>query len=294
MSFKKAVKSQAKLRCALFGPSGAGKTYTALAIASGMGQKIALIDSEHSSASKYADRFQFDTVDLKEKSITEYIEKINEAAVAGYDVLVIDSLTHGWQELLEEVDKLAKTRFKGNSWAAWQEGTPKQRLLIEAILNYPGHVMATMRSKTEWQTETTDGGKTKPTRVGLAPEQGKGIEYEFDLLLEMSVDHFGSVLKDRTGKYQDKILEKPGKKFGEELVAWLSEGVALAPIHADKTAEDIVKAFPTEVKQLMKAAGYDNLDKAVQLYKFLAGDVDALKQLCEEKIKTKETVVTNA
>lgn len=226
MSFKKAEKRQAKLRCALFGPSGAGKTFTALSIATGIGGKIALIDSERSSASKYADRFEFDTVDLEKKTIDEYCARIAEAAELGYNVLIIDSLSHAWQELLDEVDKLARAKYKGNTWSAWSEGTPKQRKLVDAILSFPGHVMATMRSKTEWQTEQTDKGSSRPIRVGLSPEQGKGIEYEFDLLLEISVEHIANVIKDRTGKFQDKLLDKPGPQFGRELVAWLNSGAA--------------------------------------------------------------------
>lgn len=225
LAFKKASKQQAKLRAAFFGPSGAGKTYTALRVATGIGGSIAVIDTERGSASKYADRFTFDVLDLPEHGIDTYVEAINAAGEAGYNVLIIDSLSHAWQELLEGIDKLANAKYRGNTWSAWSEGTPKQRRLVDAILNYPGHIVATMRSKTAWEQEKDERtGKTKPVRVGLAPEQGKGIEYEFDLLLELTVDHTGNVLKDRTGKFQDQLLAKPGEEFGKQLAAWLSEG----------------------------------------------------------------------
>lgn len=223
-AFQKAVKSKSKLRCAVFGPPGAGKTYSALAIASGLGGKIALIDSERLSASKYADRFEFDTVDLQRKNIDEYIRYIADAGKAGYDVLVIDSLSHGWQELLEQIDKLAAAKYKGNTWAAWSEGTPQQKKFVDAILSYPGHVIATMRSKIEYVTSKDDRGKTDIKKAGMAPEQGKGIEYEFDLLIEINQDHYATITKDRTGKYQDQIIEKPGVEFGKELAAWLNNG----------------------------------------------------------------------
>jgi len=222
--FKKAQKSQSKLRLALFGPSGAGKTFTALRLAKGIGGKTAFIDSERGSASKYADRFEFDTCPLEKRTIDEYVEVINDAALAGYETLVIDSMSHAWQELLEEVDRIAKAKYRGNTWGAWNEGTPKQKKLVNAILDFPGHIIATMRSKTEWSIETSSDGKTKPTRQGLAPEQGKGIEYEFDLLIELSVDHIGNVIKDRSGKFQDSLVEKPDEKFGEQLAEWLSDG----------------------------------------------------------------------
>ena len=220
-TFTKATKSSAKLRAALFGPSGAGKTFTALRIAAGLGGAIAVIDTERGSASKYADRFSFDVLDLEHADIPSYQGAIEAAAQAGYAVLVIDSLSHGWQELLQEIDRLAAAKYRGNTWSAWSEGTPKQRALVNAILTYPGHVIATMRSKTEWSIEADGKGRQKPVRVGLAPEQGKGIEYEFDLLLELSPDHIGRVIKDRTGKFQDELLDKPGEDFGQALATWL-------------------------------------------------------------------------
>jgi hypothetical protein len=233
--FKRATKAQAKLRAAFFGPSGAGKTYSALRVATGMGGTVAVIDTERGSASKYSDRFTFDVLELVDQSIEGYVAAIEMAADAGYSVLIIDSLSHAWQTLLEEVEKLAKAKYRGNTWSAWSEGTPLQRRLVGAILGFPGHVIATMRSKTEWTTVDNNGKKT-PQRVGLAPEQGKGVEYEFDLLVEISTEHIANVIKDRTGKFQDKLIEKPDEKFGKALAAWLSDGepapVAAAPVAA--------------------------------------------------------------
>lgn len=247
-AFQRATKKKAKLRLALFGASGSGKTYTALRIAKGIGGKVAVIDSERGSASKYSDRFDFDVVELDEQRIENYIGYINEAEKAGYEVLIIDSMTHAWQELLQEVEKIAQAQFKGNIWSAWSKGTPKQRSLVDALLNFNGHIIATMRSKTEWVIEQNNG-KNKPVRVGMSPEQGKGIEYEFDLLIEITPEHYGNVLKDRTGKYQDKTIEKPDEKFGKELAKWLSDGVE-APkkeeIKAHITTEETVAGFEGE------------------------------------------------
>ncbi len=282
MAFKKAVKSQAKLRAALFGPSGAGKTFSALAIASGMGKRVAFIDSERGSASKYADRFDFDVLDLEEKSIDSYVEAIAEAGQAGYDVLIIDSLSHAWQELLEQIDKLANAKYRGNTWSAWSEGTPKQHKLVDAILDFPGHLLATMRSKTEWQTEQGNGGKSKPVRVGLSPEQGKGIEYEFDLLLELSTDHIANVIKDRTGKFQDKLIDKPGKQFGEQLVAWLNEGAPAQPLRGRSSAPN-----PEPGNQGGKAPASLSIDEQwratmAELGKVLTASVGAVPAFSEE------------
>lgn len=219
--FKKATKSQAKLRAAIFGPSGAGKTFSSLRIATGLGGRIAVIDTERGSAAKYADLFAFDVAEPADKAIDSYVETIK--AAHGYDVLIIDSLSHAWAELLAEIDRLANAKFRGNTWSAWSEGTPKQRRLVDAILDFPGHVIATMRSKTEWQTASDSGGKSRPVRVGLAPEQGKGIEYEFDVLFEISPEHIVHVIKDRSGRFQDRTIDKPDEEFGKALAAWLSD-----------------------------------------------------------------------
>lgn len=219
--FEKATKKSCNLWCAIYGTSGAGKTMTALRIASGLGGKIAVIDTERGSSVKYADRFAFDVCVMKDNTIDAYLKQISEAGAAGYNVLIIDSMSHAWGELIDEVEQIAKLKYNGNTFRAWAEGTPKQKLFINGVLSFPGHVIATMRSKTEWAVEQNDKGKMTPRKLGLAPEQGKNIEYEFDLLLEMNQEHVAKVGKDRTGKYQDQFILKPDETFGAALGAWV-------------------------------------------------------------------------
>lgn len=262
--FKRATKAAAKLRAAVFGPSGAGKTFTSLRVATGLagGGQIAVIDTERGSASKYSDRFAFDVLELEDQSIEGYVAAIREAAEAGYAVLVIDSLSHAWQTLLEEVEKLAKAKYRGNTWSAWSEGTPLQRKLVQAILQFPGHVIGTMRSKTEWTTVDDGRGKKSPQRVGLAPEQGKGVEYEFDLLVEISTEHIANVIKDRTGKFQDKLIEKPGEDFGRQLAAWLADGEPAKPAApAPAPKPQAVASFDEVLAHIRKAGSVKALGK---------------------------------
>jgi len=226
--FEKATKQKSKLRMALYGPSGSGKTYSALSIASGLGQKIAVIDTEYGSASKYADLFDFDVCELPNTAIDTYIKAIDFAS-SQYDVIIIDSLTHAWQSLLDAVDKIAKTKYRGNSWSAWSDGTPQQRKLVDSLVRCQSHIIATMRAKTEWITQTNDKGRSAPMRVGLAPEQGKGIEYEFDFLASITPEHTLSFEKSRAHEFQDRIIEKPSKILGEELIAWLNAGTQATP-----------------------------------------------------------------
>jgi hypothetical protein len=230
IEFKKAVKTKSRLRLAIDGISGSGKTYTALAIASGMGGPVALIDSEHGSASLYADRFEFDTVDLMEFQIENYIDALNAAAKSGYPVVIIDSTSHAWDALVERVDQIANNMKGGNtSFRAWAQGTPLQKQFIEAMLNYPGHIIVTCRSKTEYSIDKNADGKTEINKVGLAAVQRQGFEYEMTMAMTMDASHTGHVTKDRTGKFQDKYIKKPGKEFGEQLIAWLNEGAAPLP-----------------------------------------------------------------
>ena len=239
LTFTKATKEQAKLRLAIFGPSGSGKTFTSLRIATGMTGKIAVIDTERGSASKYAGKFEFDVLELPKKDIATYVQGIRAAQEAGYGVLIIDSLTHAWKDLLAEIDRIANAQFRGNTWAAWSKGTPKQNMLVDAILDFDGHIIATMRTKTEWTTAAGTNGKSRPVRVGLAPEQGKGIEYEFDMLIELSTEHLANFIKDRTGQYQDEIIDKPGEQLGIDLQAWLSSGAK--PLHWIERGDTAVK-----------------------------------------------------
>ncbi len=145
--FKKATKTQIKLRLALTGPSGSGKTFSSLALASHLGQRIAVIDTEHGSASRYADLFEFDVVELESFHPNRYVKAIVAAQQAGYDVVIIDSLSHAWMGKDGELELVDRAR---NSFAAWKDVRPLERALIDTMLSCKCHLIATMRSKTEW------------------------------------------------------------------------------------------------------------------------------------------------
>lgn len=255
--FHRATKTAIKLRAAAFGPSGSGKTFTALRVARGLigpTGRLAVIDTESRSASRYADRFDFDALELADPTVDHYVEAIDEAAAAGYDALVIDSLSHGWKWLNDEIEAIAKARYRGNTWSAWAEGNAIWARLTKALLrfNLTGHVIATMQSKTEWVTVDTGGGRKAPQRVGLSPTAGKGIEYEFDLLLEMTPEHAANIIKDRTGRFQDRIIQKPDEAFGRELAAWLADGAPPAPAGSPSPAPGPAAA-PVDVAATLAA-----------------------------------------
>lgn len=225
--FKKAERKQAKLRLALTGPSGAGKTYSALKLAKGIGGRIAVIDTERGSASLYSDLVDFDTLELNAPFTPEaYIEAIHDAEKHGYDVLIIDSLTHEWNGkggILEIHDVTTRTKTKGNSYTAWGEVTPRHNAFIDAILQSSIHVIATMRSKADFVITENDKGKSVPKKVGLAPIQRDGLEYEFTVVLDIDKDgNFAIASKDRTRLFAEPV--QISERDGQRLRDWLQSG----------------------------------------------------------------------
>jgi len=239
MGFQKATKKKSKLRLALVGPSGAGKTYSALLIAKALGKKIAVVDTEHGSASKYAgDVADFDVLELTSFDPDHYIHAIETAAREGYDVVVIDSLSHAWAGkggLLEFVDQAAKRSQSGNSYTAWRDATPKHNRLIDALIQAPLHVIATMRAKTEYVLEQGKGSKLMPRKVGLAPVQRDGMEYEFDVVGDITLDHELLITKTRCSALADAVISRPGEELGRTLLAWLSDGADAPTAPKDET-----------------------------------------------------------
>jgi len=232
-TFTKATRKQAKARVAIDGPSGSGKTFTSLVLATQLanGGKIAVLDTERGSASLYSDKFDFDVLELYEFSPAVYTKAISLAHEAGYKVLVIDSLTHAWEGeggALDQVDAKA-TRMQGNSYAAWKDVTPLHRRMVDAILQSEMHIIATMRSKMDYVQEKDERGKTIIRKVGMAPIQRQGMEYEFTLVADMDIEHHISISKSRCEFMADKTAHKPGADFWKPFVAWLNSGDTPVP-----------------------------------------------------------------
>jgi hypothetical protein len=243
-AFTKATKKAAKGRIALDGPSGAGKTYSALTIATVLGGRIAVIDTEHGSASKYADLFTFDTLHLHRYSPQILIDALAAAADAGYDVVVVDSLSHFWMGtdgMLEQVDKAAK-RAGGHGMSGWKEMRPLERQMVEALLAYPGHVICTLRVKTDWVEGENHRGKRQMMKVGTKAEQREGLEYEFDLVASMDLNNELTVVKSRCPALSVEIVDRPGVAFAETFKKWLDDGDAAGPSVYDQLNDQILDA----------------------------------------------------
>jgi hypothetical protein len=232
--FVDAKKYEAKLRLALTGPSGAGKTWTALKLATeiarlqGVTPNIFVIDTEHGSAAKYSADFEFMTVNIGPTSGNKWddyhprnaLELFDLAGKNGCNFLILDSLTHFWSGtggVLDIVEDTAQASRSKNRFAAWRKGTEWHNALIEAIIGAPFHFIATMRSKTEYVQE---GGKV--TKVGMAAIQRDGMEYEFDIVLGMTQDHNAIIDKSRASTLDERaVWREPGEEVAQVITDWL-------------------------------------------------------------------------
>lgn len=280
--FKKAEKSQVKLKMLLTGISGTGKTYTALTVAKGMGaKKIVVLDSENGSASLYADLVDFDTCDIAAPYTTEkYITALKQAQKEGYDVIIVDSISHQWAGdggLMSQKERLDASG-KGNSYTNFAKITPVHEQFKAAILGCRSHVICTVRSKQDYFIEPNEKGKMAPRKVGLAPIQREGLEYEYDLVLDLDMDHQASASKDRTRLFDGKLF-KPTAETGKQLVSWLSSGKPLSkaeptdePPHTEEKAQLWSLLKDLQVEHNIPAAEF----KSRMQERFKVGNLQAL------------------
>lgn len=232
-TIRHAEKRNAKLRLALIGPSGSGKTFTALRVASALGKRVLVIDSEAGSSEKYADKFSFDVIALERFDPRNYIEAVRAGETGGYDVIIVDSLSHAWAGpggLLEMVDDIAVRGSSGgnpDTHSAWREATPIQNSLISALIRSSAHVIATMRTKVKYSREKNSKGKTEVKKIGLAPVQREGVDHEFDVVGALDQDNRLHITKTRCSDLAKAVIKEPGEALGEQLRAWLQGAPAL-------------------------------------------------------------------
>lgn len=302
MQFKKASRQSVFGRIALCGPSGSGKTYDALILAQALGDKIAFIDTEFASASRYADRFNFDTLILEEHHPQKYIEAIDAAEEAGYDVIVVDSLSHAWagqDGALELADKEAARSKSGNSYVAWRNVTPLHNKLVNRILACKAHIICTMRSKMEYVQEKDEKGKTSIRKVGLAPVQRAGIEYEFDIIADIDIDHNFIVSKSRFSEVSDMVVNRLDEKSAKKIFNALHGGTNEPP----KSVGSFSFVVPEQVellKDLINRSGqteesFCKIAKISNLNKLEANRFEnAVRSLENRILKNSEQDILNA
>lgn len=282
--FKAATREQLKLRMALDGPSGSGKTFTGLRFMFGLippGGRVAVIDTEHRSASKYQGLapdgipWEFDVCELTNYSPSTYTSVIEEAGREGYDALFIDSLTHAWSGTggaLEIVDRKAGNKFTNG----WREVTPMHNRLIDAMLAAPFHLIVTMRTKTEYVVETDHRGKSVPKRIGTKAVQREGMEYEFDIVADMDLEHVLKVSKTRCPEIDGAIVATPDVSFLSPIRRWLALGEQPQPYQPRG-------GQPMQMGQQIRMATEDQKQQAITLAQRLGWPAHALAEVIRKR-----------
>ena len=254
MQIRKAERKQAKLRIGLSAPSGAGKTYSALLLASGIASdwsKIALIDTESGSGELYAHLGDYNVIQLEAPFSPErYIEAIKACEDAGMEVIIVDSTSHEWEGkggCLEINESIAQSKFRGNTWSAWSETTPRHQKFIQAIVTSKCHVITATRNKID--TMMTEDKKVK--KVGTKEIQREGFEYELTINFNIDRDtHKVIVSKDRTEIFEGQDPFIITKETGKQLVDWAMSGKeVIATAKPVATSEVAVSSVATVTKQ---------------------------------------------
>lgn len=260
MQLKKATRQQVKLRLNISAPSGGGKTYSALRMAYGLirnWDKIAVIDTENSSASLYSHLGEFNVIDLAPPFSPErYIEAVTACVQAGMECIIIDSSTHEWSGAggcLEINELLAKSKYKGNTWSAWSETTPRHDAFLNTVLQCPVHIITCTRSK----TETVMGEDKKVKKLGMKDQQRDGWEYELTVSLNIDRDtHMALPSKDRTNLFEGKDPFIITEETGAMIRQWCESGVdekkqyidTISAIDSRGVLDAFFKALPTQWK----------------------------------------------
>ena len=221
MDLRQASKKQAKIKLALAGCSGSGKTYSSLLLAYGITNdysKIAIIDSESGSADLYAHLGNYNVLTLKAPYTPErYIQAIETCEQSGMEVIIIDSISHCWEYILE-----FHSSMQGNSFTNWNKITPRQTAFIQKILTSNCHIIATMRTKQDYVLNDKNG-KLVPEKVGLKTIMRDGIDYEFTIMLDIDIRHYAKASKDRTRLFMDQPEFIITPETGRTILNWCNE-----------------------------------------------------------------------
>lgn len=284
MKLHKAQRSQVKLRIGMSGPSGFGKTYSALLLAYGITNdwnKIAIIDTENKSASLYSHLGEFNVLSLEEPFSPErYIEAISLCEQSEIELIIIDSISHEWQGkggCLEIHEQL------GGRFNDWAKVTPRHNSFIDAIVQSKCHIITTTRRKVDYSLDQDSNGKTKVMKLGTKEITREGFEYELTVNFELLNDkHLVSASKDRTGLFMGKPEFIINSNTGKKLITWCNQGISI-----DKIKEQINTCESLEVlKQIYNQ--YPNLSK--ELYPVVMSRKEAIDAVSNQLIDSQSVI----
>ncbi|WP_220040582.1 AAA family ATPase [Streptomyces tateyamensis] len=232
ITFAPASREQARARIGIQGPAGSGKTKTALVVGEALAQggQVGLVDTERGSALTYAPvpgrpelgGHEFLHLPMDTHDPRSLIEVVREAERIKLPVLIVDSWSHFWNGrggLLEIVERAGSEKGAGGTFGGWRTGNPIEQDMLDALLNFSGHLIVTMRTKGDYVIE----GK-KVTKVGVKAVQREGAEYELGLILDM-VEGTATITKTRYSPLEGMTIHHPGEQLAEVILEQLGQGV---------------------------------------------------------------------
>lgn len=269
LQIQKAERRKAKIKIGLQGSSGSGKSYSALLIAYGLCsnyEKIAVIDSENSSAHLYSHLGGYNVIGISAPFNPEkYIEALALAVKAGMEVVIIDSISHEWEGVGGIIDLHGS--MAGNSFTNWNKITPRHNAFVNAILQSPVHVLATIRTKQDYVL-VEKNGKQVPEKVGLKGITRDGMDYELTIVFDLDIKHNAVVSKDRTGIFSNEAEFKITADVGRRILDWCNTGESLnmpsnrniqaeelslqEKISATKTVEELLSLYKSQTPQVQQ------------------------------------------
>ncbi|MBK9641816.1 MAG: AAA family ATPase [Saprospiraceae bacterium] len=251
MNIHKAERQQAKIKMALQGPAGSGKTYSSLLLAKGLVgdfNKVCVIDTENGSSNLYAHLGTYNIIAISSPYTPEkYIQAIELAETEGMELIIIDSLSHGWENLLEFHGGMA-----GNSFSNWSKVTPRQNALFNKILNSPAHIIGTLRVKQDYVLADKNG-KMVPEKIGLKAIQRDGVDYEFTIVFDIDIKHHATCSKDRTELFSHKAEFMITEETGRIILNWCQQGNKLEKVHQSisdaKSIPELMTIYQQNIEQ---------------------------------------------
>ena len=252
-----------KVRAAIAGPAGSGKTYTALLWAHELGKKVAVVDTEHGSASIYVgvNGWDFDVDEPVTFDPGELAKTIQQAATDGYEVLIIDSWSMYWNGSGGMLELSERLQSGGNKFSGWAKANERERKMLDALLSFPGHVIVTLRTKSEKVPEKDERGKVIATEIVTKVVQRDGFEYEFAVVGEMNHQNQMLITKSRFPTVTvGELYDRPGNDFIRTIADYLAAGDVLPSPqeYADKAlAAGVTRAELRALLDEVHRAGYD-------------------------------------
>jgi len=245
MQLRKSERKQAKIKLAIQGSAGSGKTFSSLLLASGLTNgdfsKVAIIDTENRSADLYAHLGGYNVLSMDAPySPEKYIEAIDICLDAKMEVVVIDSLSHCWDYLLD-----VHSNMPGNSFTNWGKITPRQNAFVNKILQSNAHIISTMRVKQDYVLNQKNG-KFVPEKVGLKAIQRNDLDYEFTIVFDVDITHQAKATKDRSGLFIDKPEFVINASTGRKIREWCDNGSGTEQEMLATIAKEIIACATVE------------------------------------------------